>query len=138
MYRYLETLKQTQVPASPPCHRLPQYSANTAVWLFVHDLDSLDEIEREDVRALREASGVLDQAYRLVQDFLRMLRKREGHRLERWLARVANSNLPELQQFARGVQRDKAAVQAGLTWEINNGQAEGQITKLKLLKRIVS
>jgi transposase len=135
VYRYLETLKHSEIQAAPHSHRLPQYSANTAVWLFVRDLDSLDEVEREDVAALREASGVLDQAYRLVQDFLLMLRKREGHRLERWLARVAKSNLPELQQFAHGIERDKAAVQAGLTWEINNAQAEGQITKLKLLKR---
>ena len=135
MYRYLEALNQTESEVSPAFHRLPHSSANTAVWLFIRDLDSLDEIEREDVAALREASGVLDQAYRLVQDFFSMLHKREGHRLERWLAHVAKSDLPELQQFARGVQRDKAAVQAGLTWEINNGQVEGQVTKIKLIKR---
>ncbi len=34
LYRYLETLKQTEVMVSPRSHRLPQYSANTAVWLF--------------------------------------------------------------------------------------------------------
>jgi transposase len=135
VYRYLEALKQTESEVSSPFHRLPQYSANTAVWLFVRDLDSLDEVEREDLAALRQTSRVLDQAYRLVQDFFSMLHKREGHRLERWLARVAKSDLPELQQFARGVERDKAAVQAGLTWEINNGQVEGQVTKLKLIKR---
>jgi len=84
---------------------------------------------------LRQASKVLDKAYRLVQEFFSMLHKRQGHRLEQWLAKVAKSDLPELHQFARGVQRDKAAVQAGLTWEINNGQVEGQVTKLKLLKR---
>lgn len=105
------------------------------MWLFIRTLDSLDEIEREDLAAFREANKVLDKAYRLVQDFLLMLRKREGHRLECWLAQVAKSDLPELQQFARGVQRDKAAVQAGLTWEINNGQVEGQVTKIKLIKR---
>jgi transposase len=138
VYRYLEALNQTESEVSPPFHRLPQYSANTAVWLFIRTLDSLDEIEREDLAAFREASKVLDKAYRLVQDFLLMLRKREGHRLECWLAQVAKSDLPELQQFARGVERDKAAVQAGLTWEINNGQVEGQVTKLKLIKRIVS
>lgn len=64
-----------------------------------------------------------------------MPRKREGHRLECWLAQVAKSDLPELQPFARGVERDKAAVQAGLPWEINNGQVEGQVTKIKLIKR---
>jgi transposase len=45
------------------------------------------------------------------------------------------SGLPELQSFANGVEKDKAAVQAGLTWSINNGQVEGHVNKLKLIKR---
>jgi transposase len=64
-----------------------------------------------------------------------MVRKREGYRLYAWLERVATSELPELQTFAAGVEKDKAAVKAGLTWSINNAQVEGQVTKLKLIKR---
>jgi hypothetical protein len=48
---------------------------------------------------------------------------------------AAESGLPELQSFAAGVAKDKAAVQAGLTWPVNNGQVEGQVTTLKLTKR---
>ena len=66
---------------------------------------------------------------------MQMVRKREGHRLDAWLERVASSNLAELQTFAAGVEKDKAAVKAGLTWPVNNGQVEGQVTKLKLIKR---
>ena len=137
VYRYLKALNQTEEQVSSLNHRLPPYSANTAVWLFVRDRDALGEVEQEDLTALRQASPILDKAYRLVQEFFSLLHKREGHRLEQWVAKVAKSDLPELQQFARGVQRDKTAVQAGLTWEINNGQLEGQITKLKLLKRMM-
>ena len=64
-----------------------------------------------------------------------MVRKREGHRLDAWLAQIAKSDLPELRQFAQGVELDKAAVQAGLTWWINNGVVEGSVTKIKLIKR---
>jgi transposase len=70
-----------------------------------------------------------------IQDFFSMVRKREGHRLDAWLAQIAKSDLPELQSFANGVEKDKAAVQAGLTWAINNGQVEGHVNKLKLIKR---
>lgn len=38
-------------------------------------------------------------------------------------------------RFAQGLQRDKEEVLAGLTLVYSNGQVEGQITKLKLLKR---
>ena len=64
-----------------------------------------------------------------------MLRRRTGERLDAWLAQVQCSNLPELQSFAAGVEKDKDAVRAGLTWWINNGMVEGHVTKLKLIKR---
>jgi len=45
--------------------------------------------------------------------------------------------IPELQSFAHGVEQEKAAVQPGLTLPINNGQVEGQVTKIKLIKRLM-
>lgn len=70
-----------------------------------------------------------------MQDFFTLVHKRQGDCLDTWLERVAASDLEELQSFAAGVEKDKTAVKAGLTWPINNGQVEGQVTKLKLLKR---
>lgn len=135
IYRYLETLKQAEVRTSANMHRLHKFSANTAVWLFVRDPNLLDEIEQGDLAAFCQASTTLKRAYHLIQEFLSMVHKREGHRLDAWLEQVAASELPELQQFACGVKRDKAAVRAGLTWSINNGMVEGHVTKLKLIKR---
>ena len=37
--------------------------------------------------------------------------------------------------FANGVTKDKAAINAAITTPWSNGQTEGQITKLKLVKR---
>jgi transposase len=59
---------------------------------------------------------MLKRAYYLIQDFLAMVHKRVGHRLDAWLAKVVESGLPELLSFASGVEKDKAAVRAGLTW----------------------
>ena len=115
--------------------RVQKYSAKTAVWLFVRNPDTLDEFEREDLATFCQASTALKRAYRLIQEFLTMVHKREGERLDVWLAKIAESGLPELQSFAAGVEKDKAAVRAGLTWSINNGMVEGHITKLKLIKR---
>ena len=51
-----------------------------------------------------------------------MLRLRQGaERLDAWLQEASQSGLPELQQFAAGIQRDKAAVQAGLSLPYSNG-----------------
>lgn len=64
-----------------------------------------------------------------------MVRCREGERLDAWLTHVTASPIPELRRLVRSINRDKAAVVAGLTLPHSNGQVEGQITKLKLLKR---
>ena len=40
-----------------------------------------------------------------------------------------------VETFAAGLQQDGAAVRAALTSSWSNGQAEGQITKLKMMKR---
>lgn len=51
------------------------------------------------------------------------------------MAGVIDSGIAELARFARGLQDDLIAITAGLTLEWSNGVSEGQIHRLKLLKR---
>lgn len=55
--------------------------------------------------------------------------------LERWLAEAKASGIPELRSFAAGIYRDYDAVRAALTTGYNNGQTEGNVHRLKLIKR---
>ena len=137
VYSFLKTLKTHEMEATAPVQRLPHYSSTAAVSLFMRRADTLEEIQREHLAAFRLAVPSLDATYQLVQDFLAMMRKREGERLDAWLTQVHESGLPELESFAHGVERDKDAVQAGLTLAINNGQVEGQVTRIKLIKRMM-
>jgi transposase len=77
----------------------------------------------------------LDRAYTLTQRFRQMMRERAASTLDLWLRDCLASGMPELVNFASGLQREQPAVQAALTLPYSNGQVEGQITKLKLLKR---
>ena len=137
VYRFLKTLKKTEVKLAAEAHQIIHYTSTAAVCLFMRPPDKLEEGERMDLAALRRVHPDLETAYRLTQDFLQMLRKREGERLESWLTQVHDSDLPELESFAHGVEQDQAAVQAGLTLPINNGQVEGHVTRVKLIKRMM-
>lgn len=65
-----------------------------------------------------------------------MMRDRTGEeKLDHWLEQVSGSVLTALHPFVAGIYQDKAAVQAGLTLPWSQGQTEGQITRLKLIKR---
>ena len=71
----------------------------------------------------------------LAADFLVMLRRRAGDQLPAWLDRVEASEIGDLARFARTLRQDYDAVQAGLTLRYSNGQTEGQVARLKLIKR---
>ena len=63
------------------------------------------------------------------------MRTRDGPGLTAWLDRADASRLPEIRSFAAGIRRDRAAVDAALSSVWSNGQTEGQVNRLKALKR---
>src|SRR5260370_12048173 len=107
------------------------------MWIFIRHVKDLDEKELEALAVIRQASEMAESRYLLVQEFLPMVSKLEGERLEAWCASVAERGIEELQRFANGLQQDKAAVLMGLTHSPNNAQAEGQVTRIKLIKRMI-
>jgi transposase len=106
--RLLQTLRQERrpitdlVPASPA----EQFSARNAVWPFIRELTTLTPQEQEELTLLRQAGASAEKAYGLVQDFLTMVRQRQGERLETWIEAVQMSELPELQRFVTGILKD--------------------------------
>jgi transposase len=110
-------------------------SARQAKWLLVRQEEQL---EPEDV-ALRERLCRLcpdvAAAYPLAQEFMRIIRERDGAQLDTWLAEAHASGVQELKQFAKSLRRDHAAVRAALDTAWSSGQVEGQINRLKLVKR---
>jgi transposase len=115
----------------------PPMLARQAMFLFLRRTLELEAEDQENLALLRSLHPEVDQAYELVQQFAQMLRTRTGEQLDNWLQRVKTSKIRELQDFVRGVERDKAAVIAGLTLPQNNGPLEGNVNRLKLLKRSV-
>jgi transposase len=91
--------------------------------------------QRAYLKQLCGQDSAIATAVDLAADFLGMLRRREGERLPAWLDRAEASGLGDLARFARTLRQDHDAVQAGLTLRYSNGQTEGQVTRLKLLKR---
>jgi transposase len=134
LVRLLPAGRKYQTSSASVAPALP--TSRQAAFLLLRRPEKLCIQEQEQLSKLRLIHPEVDRAYDLVQQFARMLRTRTGAQcLDPWLDQVEHSNLPELQSFACGIQKDKDAVRAGLTWRINNGMVEGHVTKLKLIKR---
>jgi transposase len=125
--------RKTSADAPPKAPPLP--TPRQAAFLFLRRPEKLRIEEQETLSKLRQIHSEVDLAYDLLQQFAQILRNRTGEHLDTWLAQVASSQIPELQSFAAGIEKDKEAVRAGLTWWINNGMVEGHVNKLKLIKR---
>jgi transposase len=110
-------------------------SARQVASLF---LQHADRRTAEQVGYLEHLLGhdpVVATSYTLTQEFLAMVRERQGDRLDAWIEAVSEQGPAELQRFASGLRDDYAAVRAGLTLVHSNGQTEGHINRLKLVKR---
>ena len=64
-----------------------------------------------------------------------MVRDRVSEGLDSWLQRAEGSTVRQLRGFAKRLWADHDAVRAAMTLEWSSGQTEGQINRLKALKR---
>jgi transposase len=116
----------------PGKQRLPV--ARRLVWLFLHPIEKL-EPEEQALRAHLMNHPVLARTGQLAQDFQCMVRERDAQAFEGWLQNCEASAIPEFVNLAKGMRKDYLAVQAALYSDWSNGQTEGHINRLKLLKR---
>jgi len=122
--RRAERALQIGAGKSPPARRIAR--------LLTTGRDHLSKADAVLVAQIEAALPALAQARVLADQFTGMVRNRSTGLLGSWLARAEDSLLSS---FARGLQKDQAAVSAALSQPWSNGQTEGQINRLKLLKR---
>ena len=114
-------------PSAPSSRRL--------AWFLVRDPQSLNMAEQAVLAQLEETCQEAIVAYRLVHDFHRIVKGRLAEELNGWLQAAIESGISAMQNFSRGIEKDKAAVVAALNYEWSQGQVEGQVNRLKLRKR---
>jgi transposase len=133
------TVRQDQAddaPSTPPVRQpMPVPSPRQARWLLLRAIENLTSEERAYRTALLDAEPTVREVWQLVADFDMLVRTRDAPGLIAWLERADASSLPEVRSFAAGLRRDRAAVHAALSSPWSNGQTEGQINRLKVLKR---
>lgn len=104
-------------------------------WCFLLPGERLNEKQRAQLAQLCQDEGGFVLLHRLTQAFVHLLHEQTDAGLTEWFKEVQRSKIPELISFAKGLQRDEAAVRAGLRLQWSQGPVEGAINKLKLIKR---
>jgi transposase len=130
--RFVESWRKTK---PPPAVRRILPGPQTLCWLILRRRSELDDAERVLLTDLCRRSSELAISRRLAQQFMVLVRDRRGNQLESWLAEVQSTGPPELRGFSRNLNRDWQAVHTGFTVHWSSVPVEGNINRLKLIKR---
>lgn len=121
-------------PVASETMRAP--SARRVAILLLRGDDQLAPEERASVDALARQDPKLTAAARLAQEFGELIRQQHPDELDGWVRRAVAPGVPhELHTFATGLRSDYSPVKASLSSPSSNGQVEGQVNRVKLIKR---
>ena len=120
--------------AAPPAVPGPPKARDLSRWITA-DPDNLDDQEKAKLAEARERCPHLDALAGHVTEFAKILTGRHGDRLDGWITAVEADDQPDLHSFVRGIKRDYDAVLNGLTMTWSSGVVEGNVNRLKMLKR---
>ena len=120
--------------AAPHAVPGPPKARDPARWITA-DPDNLDDDEKAKLAEARERCPHLNALAGHVTEFAKILTGRHGDRLDGWITAVEADDQPDLHSFVRGIKRDYDAVLNGLTMTWSSGVVEGNVNRLKMLKR---
>ena len=110
-------------------------SALTAAALCIKPRNQMTDRQRGNLAALKTASATFASMRQLAMRFRGILRGGDSSKLDPWLQDADASGIYGMRRFGRALRLDIDAVRNAIDESWSNGQVEGQINRLKMLKR---
>ncbi len=98
-------------------------------------MTDLSDTAAQYVTALKHLCPQIAQAQDLLLQFRTLLQDHDSPDFDQWLERSEQSAISEVVGFSQGLRRDYAAVKAACSSPWSQGQTEGQVNRLKTIKR---
>lgn len=110
-------------------------SPRGATWMLLKEEKDLKEDEQGFIDQLTRQCPEIKKARELAERFQKMIKQREADEFDGWIEAARTSQIKEMVGLAEGLKKDRKAVEGSLRYEWSNGQVEGQVNRLKLIKR---
>ncbi len=110
-------------------------SARQTTILLLKHAETLPPEEKLFVETLVSKNQAVQKISQLGTEFQRLIREKQGEGFTTWLEESVNCGVKEMAGCAFGLKQDQAAVSQAMTSEWSNGQVEGQVNRLKNIKR---
>lgn len=131
----------SKYPKDAPANKLPPplkvktWSARKVSLLMSQPFEDQDEETQTFLRTLYRICPAANTASQLARKFKDMTDRRRKRKLDAWIETAQNSGIPAMKNFAKGILQDYDAVKAAVSMKWSNGQVEGQVNRLKNIKR---
>jgi transposase len=126
--KYFRKLTCTRPNPKPP-------SPRQVAMLLARRPETLKDDEQQLLSKLNEGCPEISTLQALAQGFAAVFRSKRSEGLNEWITEVSKAGLTEIARFCKGLACDADAVNAAVTLPWSNGQVEGQVNRLKLVKR---
>lgn len=114
---------------------LPVPSVEQVSWWLVLEPGKLKPDEKKFLASLSQVNEQIGELIRLSRELVEIIKQKDEDGLTVWLDRARSSQVKEMRGFAIGIIKDEAAVRQAVTSQWSNGQTEGQVNRLKTIKR---
>lgn len=112
----------------------PLESPRHLTWLLLRKPEQLTAKEQQLLTFICQEPDI-QTTYTLAQRFFSMVRERRADQRDSWLEESLSCSLPEFRTFAEDLKREYAAMANALAFFYSNGPVEGQVNRLKYVKR---
>lgn len=110
-------------------------SPKQVAFLMIKKKSKLKTDEKRFLELLAAMDSDMRDLYILSQTLMGLFQERDVTKLNPWMVAASTSQFPYLKRFVKGLKADYSAVRASLSFDWSNGQTEGQVNRLKFIKR---
>ncbi len=103
--------------------------------LLLKNAETLPQEEKLFIETLLSKNQEVQKISQLGREFQRLIREKQSEEFSTWLEESVKCGVKEMAGLAWGLKQDQAAVRESITSEWSNGQVEGQVNRLKNIKR---
>lgn len=135
VYRFFEYLPKDAETLPLPELLVKNWTPTKVQYLISKKEKELTEEEQSFLAVFFQKCPKAELARNLALSFRTIFEQKDAKALPDWIQQAKNSGIPALKNFSVGLEADYEAVKAAATHPWSNGQVEGQVNRLKMIKR---
>jgi transposase len=125
-----------QLPSTPSI-KYEYVDRSKLMKLLFHKVDKVKGLTKTIVEKVFMRNKLFRQIIHLVETFRKLMKSKQVEDLDIWIVKAQALEISEINSFVNGILRDIEAVKNAITYDYNNGLAEGKVNKIKVTKRIM-